>query len=112
MAGFLAQMADKSGLEIPESQDRPVVPLGKTIKERQTRIRLSKVGLLALSNFLEKIDQSGYAVQISHLMIQKRSSKDDEYDAEMDVSAYDREEIKKPVKAPVPTDAEAADEEP
>jgi len=102
LAGMLADFADKSGVSIPETQDRAAVPHGKTIKERQTRIRLSKVGMLALSNFLEKIAQSPYPVRISHLDITKRGSKDDEFDAEIDVSAYDREEPKKPVKVVAP----------
>lgn len=103
LAGFLAQMADASGVSIPESQDRSTVPHGKTFKERQTRIRLSKVGMLGLSTFLEKISQSGYSVSVSHLDIQKRGSGDDEFDAEIDVSAFDREEVKK-APAPKPTE--------
>jgi len=95
LAGFLADAADKTGVDIPETQDRSAVPHGKTFKERQTRIRLSKVGMLALSNFLEKITQTGYAVQVSHLDIQKRGANDDEYDVDIDVSAFDREEAKK-----------------
>lgn len=95
LATLLAELADQTGVNIPETQDRSVVPHGKTFKERQTRVRLNKIGLLALSTFLEKIAQSNYALSVSRLDIQKRSSKDDEYDAEIDVSAFDREEVKK-----------------
>lgn len=107
LAGFLAQMADQSGVQIPETQDRSVVPHGKTFKERQTRIHLTKLGMLSLSNFLEKIAQSGYAVSLSGLDIQKRASKDDEFDAELDVSAYDREEVKKTAPKPAAADKAA-----
>lgn len=110
LAGLLADFADKTGVSIPETQDRAVVPHGKTIKERQTRIRLSKVGMLALSNFLEKIAQSPYPIRISHLDISKRGSKDDEFDAEIDVSAFDREEPKKVAKAPTPKKADVEEE--
>ncbi len=95
LAGFLAQIADREGVDIPETQDRSTVPHGKTVKERVTKIQIRKVGMLALSNFMAKIESSGYAVSISRLIIRKRGAQPDEYDAEMEVSAFDREEPKK-----------------
>jgi general secretion pathway protein M len=94
LAGFLAKKADDVGVEIPETQDRSTVPRGKTFKERASRIRLSKVGMLELSNFMNSITNSGYPVSISRLDIKKRGGKPDTYDVEMDVSAYDKEEKK------------------
>ncbi len=98
LAGFLAQIADQVGVEIPETQDRSTVPHGKTFKERVTKIRLRKVGMLQLSNFMDKIESSGYAVSISKLNIRKRGTKADEFDAEMEISAFDQEGDKKPGK--------------
>lgn len=98
LASFLAQAADQVGVDIPETQDRSTVPAGKTFKERSTKIRLRSVGMLDLSNFLEKIESSGYPLSISKLNIKKRT-KPDEYDVEMDVSAFDRDESKKKPKA-------------
>ena len=95
LAGFLAQTADMVGVEIPETQDRSTVPRGKTFKERITKIQLRKVGMLQLSNFMDKVSNSGYAVSISKLNIKKRGTKPDEFDAEMEVSAFDREKPKK-----------------
>lgn len=95
LAGFLAQMADRSGVEIPETQDRSTVPRGKTFKERSTHIRLNRVGMYELSNFMEKIAQSGYPVSITKLDIRKRDTKPDQYDAEMEISAFDVEKKKK-----------------
>lgn len=108
LAGFLAQIADQEGVEIPETQDRSTVPHGKNIKERVTKIQIRKVGMLALSNFMSKIENSGYAVSFSRLIIRKRGAQPDEYDAEMEISAFDREEPKKKPKAEV---TEGADEE-
>ncbi len=34
LAGYLAQVADQVGVDIPETQDRSTVPHGKTFKER------------------------------------------------------------------------------
>lgn len=105
LAGLLAKIADEVKVEIPETQDRSVVPHGKTFKERSTRISLKKVGLLALTNFMEKLEDSGYPVSVTRLDIKKRDSGPDQYDVEMQVSAFDREE-KKPAKAPSKADEE------
>jgi general secretion pathway protein M len=96
LAGFLAQTAERAGVEIPETQDRSTVPHGKTFKERVTKISVRKVGMLNLSNFLSQIENSGYAVSISRLKIRKLSNIDDSFDAEVEVSAFVREEKKKP----------------
>jgi hypothetical protein len=88
LAGFLAQMAEQVGVEIPETQDRSMVPHGKKFEERSTQIRLRNVGMLKLANFMEKIEQSGYAVNISKLNVRSRG-KPDQYDVEMIVSAFD-----------------------
>ncbi len=98
LAGFLARKADEVGVEIPETQDRSTVPRGKTFEERSSRIRLSKVGMLALSNFMDSITNSGMAVRITQLDIRKRGHKPDLYDVEMHVSAYDQEENKRKKK--------------
>src|SRR5690606_25309081 len=97
LAGFLAKQADRADVEIPETQDRSTVPRGKTFKERASRIRLSKIGMLSLSKFMDSVSNSGYPVSITRLDIRKRGGKPDTYDVEMDVSAYDKEE-KKPKK--------------
>ncbi len=98
LAAFLAQHAKSVGLEVPESQDRPPVPVGssKRYEERSTRLQLHKVGMLALASFLEKVEQSHLPVVVSRLNIRKRMSEPDSYDAEVVVSAYDRKELPKP----------------
>jgi general secretion pathway protein M len=120
LAGFLAQTADQVGVEIPETQDRSTVPHGKTFKERVTKIRLRSVGMLKLATFLDRVENSGYAVSISKLNIKKRGTKPDEFDAEMEVSAFDRDgdkpakkakSAKKDTPEPSPTDGEEDEEE-
>lgn len=98
LAGFLASTADQVKLKIPETQDRSSVPHGKTFKERLTRINMTKVGMRQLAEFMEKVTTSGYPIVISRLDIKKRGGAPDEFDAEMDVSAFDREEAKPKAK--------------
>ena len=100
LASFLEKIASQSKIEIPESQDRAVVPHGKRFEERSTKIVLRKVGMLALARFMEKIAQSGHPVNVSRLNLRKRATEPDSYDVEMIVSAYDRktEDKKKDAK--------------
>ncbi|MBK7580928.1 MAG: hypothetical protein IPI67_12045 [Myxococcales bacterium] len=100
LASFLEKVATQSQIEIPESQDRAVVPHGKRFEERSTKIVLRKVGMLSLVKFMEKIGQSGHPVSMSRVNIRKRGTEPDSYDVEMIVSAFDRkvEEKKKETK--------------
>jgi general secretion pathway protein M len=96
LAGFLEQSATVHSIEIPESQDRPVVPhASKRYEERSTKIELQKVGMKNLSLFFEAIVNSGYPVRISALSIRKRAAETDSWDASVTVSAFDRKEAPK-----------------
>ena len=90
LQAFLARLASEAGVEIPESQDRQVVPRGKKFEERSTKITLRKIGMLKLVKFLEKIEQSGHPVRITQFDVRKRGSEPDSYDVDMIVSAFDR----------------------
>jgi len=90
LAGLLEKLATAEKIEIPESQDRPVVPHGKRFEERSTKIVLHKVGMLALVKFLEKFAQSGHPVAVTKLNVRKRATEPDSYDVELIVSAFDR----------------------
>lgn len=95
LAGLLDQLARQSGIEIPESQDRAVVPHGKQFEERSTKVLLRRVGMLSLAKFLERIEKSNYPIVLSRLSIRKRSTEDDSFDVELIVSAFDRKETAK-----------------
>lgn len=94
LAGFLEQMARKQKLEVTDSVDRPPLPIGKQYTERSTVIHLKKAGMLAISKFMEAIEQSGTPVAITRLNIRKRTGEPDSYDVELGVSAYDHVEKK------------------
>lgn len=95
LAGFLEKQAKKASIEIPESQDRAVVPHGKDYEERSTKIVLRKVDLSSLVKFMEGIAKSGHPVTVSRLNIRRRGVGTDAYDVQMIVSAFDRKGVEK-----------------
>ncbi|MGC4063550.1 MAG: hypothetical protein QM784_02655 [Polyangiaceae bacterium] len=109
LAAFVDGLAKESGIEIPETQDRPVVPHGKRYEERSLRLQLRKASLGNLARFLEKIEQAGHPVVLSKLNIRKRISEPDSYDVELIVSAYDRKE---PAKSDSEKSESSAGEQP
>jgi general secretion pathway protein M len=92
LAAFVDGLAKESGIEIPETQERPIVPHGKRYEERSLRLQLRKASLGNLARFLEKLEQAGHPVVLSKLNIRKRISEPDSFDVELIVSAYDRKE--------------------
>ncbi len=93
LAGFLEQLAKEQAIEIPESQDKPEIPIGKRYVERGIQVRLRKVHGLPLLKFLEAIEQSGHPLAISRLSLRRRAAEKDSYDVELGVSAYDRSDV-------------------
>jgi general secretion pathway protein M len=96
LAALLDGFAKEVALEIPESQDRAVLPHGKRYEEKSTKIVFRRVGMLNLVQFMEKVEQSGYPVSISQLNIRKRGTEIDMYDVEMAVSAFERKAAEAP----------------
>jgi general secretion pathway protein M len=101
LASFIEQAARAEKLEVSDSNDHPAVPIGKMYSERSTVVHLKKAGMYAIAKFLERIEQSGNAVSVTRLNIRKRGGEPDSFDVEVGVSAYDRQEPKKPA-APEP----------
>lgn len=99
LAGWLESSAKKQKLEITDSVDRPPVPIGKRYTERSTTIHLKKVGMLALSRFIESLEQSGSPVAVTRLNLRRRMGEQDSYDVELGVSAWDRSEKETPAPA-------------
>ena len=68
------------------------MPIGKRYTERQTVVHLKKGGLLAISKFLEALEQSSLPMAITRLNLRRRMGEPDAYDVEIGVSAFDRSE--------------------
>jgi len=90
LAGFLAGIAQRHKIEIPETQDQAEVPHGKRFSERSTKITLRDVGMLKLAELMQDVAQSGHPVSISRINIRKKASPPDSYNVQFTVSAFDR----------------------
>jgi general secretion pathway protein M len=112
LAGFIENAARKSGLEIPESQDRADAPQGKKFVERSTVVRLRKVSMLPLVKMLEGLENSNHPIVISRLNIRSRGRETDAFDVELGISAFDRVAKKSKTEKPSPKGASSKEEEP
>jgi general secretion pathway protein M len=90
LAGFIEEATKENGVSAAESQDRAPVPHGKRYSERVTVVKIHKIGMLALSKTLEKIEQSGYALSVTRLNVKPRVGEPDSYEVELGISAFDR----------------------
>ena len=97
LGAFLDNQARQNGIEIPENQERPILPHGKRFDERSQRLQMRKVDLASFARFMEGVERSQYPIIFSRLDIRKRLSESDSYDVEIIASAYDRKEIPKVV---------------
>lgn len=111
LAGFLAGIAQRHKIEIPETQDQAEVPHGKRFTERSTKITLRDVGMLKLAELMQGVAASGYPVSISRMNIRKKATPPDSYNVQLTVSAFDRKAEEKPATASDEANADAEDEE-
>jgi general secretion pathway protein M len=95
LGAFLDNQARQNGIEIPENQERPILPHGKRFDERSQRLQMRKVDLASFAHFMEGVERSQFPIIFSRLDIRKRLSESDSYDVEVIASAYDRKEVAK-----------------
>ncbi len=98
LAGFIEQAAKAHELSAADTQDKPETPHGKHYTERQTVVKMHKIGMKAFVEMLQQIETSGHPVAITRLNIKPRPNEPDQYEIELGVSAYDRKNDKGEVK--------------
>lgn len=89
LATLIDTASKAASLEVATQNDVAPVPRGKLYTERATKLTAQKVGLKALSTFLEQIENSGYPVAVTQLDLGKRMEPDS-FQVTMTISAYDR----------------------
>jgi len=89
LGGFLEQSAKEAGVEITESSERPAVAAGKKYTERSVELRLSKVHIESLANFLKRIETGPNLVVVTNLLVRTRDDRHQELDVEITVATYE-----------------------
>jgi type II secretory pathway component PulM len=95
LTGYLETAAKEAGVEIPESNERPTVPSGSKWTERSVDLRLRKVTLESLANFLNRVETGTGLVVVTALNVRARDDKRQEFDVELSVSTYEHAGEKK-----------------
>jgi general secretion pathway protein M len=112
LGAYVDGLARNLDVAVAENQDQSVVPHGKRVDERSTRMSLRRTGLGSLARLLEKVAQSGHPIVVSKLNVRKRLSEPDSFDVDVVFSAYDRKEAPKTTgaaaEAPVAAAASAS----
>ncbi len=90
LGGYLEAAAKDTGITILESNDRPPVAAGKNWTEKSLDLRLSRVSLDHLANFLKHIENGPQLVVVTGLLVRTRDDKHVELDVEMTVSTYEK----------------------
>ncbi|MFO0619025.1 MAG: hypothetical protein U0414_40930 [Polyangiaceae bacterium] len=89
-ANFIDDAAKSNSVEVADNSKKPDVPRGKKFTEHVQLLHMHKVGLLALSKMLEKLESGGYPLAVTRLNIKPRAGEPDSYDVELGISTYER----------------------
>ena len=91
--------AKEAGIQIPETADRPDATAGKRYVEHSLDVKLRKVDLKSLANFLSKVETGRNLVLITRLQI-RRSFGGDGTSVDVDLTATAYERLKDGSKKP------------
>ena len=100
LAADLEAAAKEAGIQIPETADRPDAPAGKRYVEHSLDVKLRKVDLKSLANFLSKVETGRNLVLITRLQI-RRSFGGDGASVDVDLTATAYERLKDGKKPPL-----------
>jgi general secretion pathway protein M len=112
LAGFIEQAAKAHDISAADTQDKPETPHGKHYVERQTVVKMHKLGMKGFVDMLQQIESSGHPVAVTRLNIKPRPNEPDQYEIELGVSAYDRKNEKGEVKPAASAAPEGEEDKP
>jgi len=90
LPGLLERLAGEAGIEIPESRELPDDLIGKKWVRKSVEVRLRRVGLKPIVDFMVKVENENkrIPIAITHVNIKRRVAEPDSYDIDITVSAY------------------------
>lgn len=88
---FVEEQARAASLQVAEAQDRPNTAAGRRFAERSVAIRLRRVSLEALTDFMDRIDGAPFPVAITSLRLRRRYGESNAYDVDdMVIATWDQ----------------------
>jgi Tfp pilus assembly protein PilO len=99
LAADLEAAAKESGIQIPETSDRPDAAAGKRYVEHSLDVKLRKVDLKSLATFLSKVETGKSLILVTRLQI-RRSFGGDGGSVDVDLTATTYERLKDNSKKP------------
>ncbi len=102
LAADLEAAAKAVGIGIPETSEQPEKPAGQRYVERSVDVKLRGVDLLALSNFLAKLENGRRLIVVTRLDVRRRFAEGEKLDVELTATAFERTKDDHARKRPVP----------
>lgn len=91
LTSFVEEQARAAHVQVAESQDRPHTPAGRRFTERSVSIRLRAVGIDALADFMDRIENAEFPVAITAVRIRRRFGEPNRYDVDdMVITTWDQ----------------------
>lgn len=91
LTSFVEEQARAAHVQVAESQDRPPTPAGRRFTERAVSIRLRAVGIDALADFMDRIENAEFPVAITSVRIRRRFGEANRYDVDdMVIATWDQ----------------------
>jgi hypothetical protein len=92
LTSFVENAAREANVTVAEATDRTTPPAeGRRFQRRAVSIRLRRVDLQSLTNFMNAIDSAPFPVAITSIRIRKRFGESNSYDVDdMVISTWDR----------------------
>lgn len=90
LAADLETAASEAGFQIPQSEPRPPVPVGKRFLEHSVDVTLRQVDLLSLSKFLSKLETGRRLIVVTRMSIKRSFAEGDKLNVSLTATTYEK----------------------
>ena len=90
LAADLEAAAKEVNIQIPETQSRPAVPVGKRYLEHSVDVTLRQVDLLSLSKFLNRVETGRRVIVISRMSLKRSFAEGEKLNVSLTATSWER----------------------
>ena len=90
LAADLEAAAKEVNIQIPETQSRPAVAVGKRYMEHSVDVTLRQVDLLSLSRFLSKVETGRRVIVISRMSVKRAFAEGEKLNVSLTATSWER----------------------